>query len=106
MSRLRGRAVVPAAALLLSGSVGGPAALVLAARTAYASNRVTVVAGADSYVDSAAPRSNFGARSWLRVDRSSQQITYLKFKIPSGTNLKRGVKLKIFAETTHSLGIT
>ena len=105
MSRLRRRAVVVAAALLLSGPVGLPAALVLTAGAAYAAKPVTVVVAADSYVDSAAPRSNFGVRTSLRIDRSSQQITYLKFNIPSGTNLKQGVKLKIFAESTHSVGI-
>jgi parallel beta-helix repeat protein len=40
------------------------------------------------------------------VDGSPQQIAYLKFNIPSGTDLNGAVKLRMFAQSTHSTGVT
>ena len=105
MSGVLRRAVVLMAALML-GPVGVPAGLLLTAGTAYAATPVTVVVGADSYVDSALPTSSFGSRTSFPVDASPEQIAYLKFNIPSGTDLTQGVKLKIFAQSNHSTGLT
>ena len=106
MSGILRRAVVQTAALLLGTVVAVPAGLVLSASSASAATPVTVIAGADSYVDSALPTSNFGTRTSFPVDGSPQQIAYLKFNIPSGTELSGGVKLRIFAQSTHSIGAT
>ncbi|HEX6759723.1 MAG TPA: DNRLRE domain-containing protein, partial [Propionibacteriaceae bacterium] len=106
MSGILRRAVVQTAALLLGTVVAVPAGLVLSASSASAATPVTVIAGADSYVDSALPTSNFGTRTSFPVDGSPLQIAYLKFNIPSGTALSGGVKLRIFAQSTHSIGAT
>jgi parallel beta-helix repeat protein len=105
MSGILRRAVVSTAALSIGIAVV-PAGAILGASSASAATPVTVVANADSYVDSAAPTSNFGTRTSFLVDASPQQIAYLKFTIPSGTSLSGGVKLKIFAQSTHSTGVT
>jgi parallel beta-helix repeat protein len=106
MSGILRRAVVQTSALLLGTVVAVPAGLVLSASSASAATPVTVIADADSYVDSALPTSNFGTRTSFLVDGSPQQTAYLKFKIPSGTDLSGGVKLRIFAQSTHSIGAT
>jgi len=105
MSGVLRRGVVLTVGLLL-GPLAVPAGLVLAATSASAATAVTVVAEADSYVDSALPTSNFGTRTSFPVDNSPQQTAYLKFNIPSGTDLSGGVKLKIFAQSNHSTGFT
>jgi parallel beta-helix repeat protein len=91
---------------LLLGPVALLSGLVFTATSASAATAVTVVAEADSYVDSAYPTSNFGNRTSFPVDASPQQTAYLKFDIPSGTDLSSGVKLRIFAQSTHSTGVT
>jgi parallel beta-helix repeat protein len=67
---------------------------------------VTVAAAADTYVDAAVPTANFGTRTSMLVDASPHQIVYLKFDVPSGADLAGGVKLRIFAQSTHSTGVT
>ena len=94
------------AALLLTAVVAVPAGLVLSTTSASAATPVTVIAAADSYVDSALPTTNFGTRTSFPVDNSPQQTAYLKFNIPTGTDLSGGVKLKIFAQSNHSTGVT
>ena len=105
MSGILRPVVVPTAALLL-GPVAVSAGLVLSTTSASAATPVTVVAGADSYVASDAPTSNFGTRTSLLIDDSPQKTAYLKFNIPRGTALAGGVKLRIFAQSTHSAGVT
>lgn len=106
MSGILRRAVAHTAALLLGAVVALPAGLVLSSTSASAATPVTVIAGADSYVDSALPTTNFGTRTSFPVDNSPQQTAYLKFDIPDGTDLSGGVKLKIFAQSNHSTGVT
>lgn len=106
MSWILRRAVAQTATLLLGAVVAVPAGLVLSATSASAATPVTVIADADSYVDSALPASNFGPRTSFPVDNSPQQTAYLKFDIPAGTDLSGGVKLKIFAQSNHSTGVT
>ena len=84
MSGILRRAVAQTAALLLGAVVAVPAGLVLSATSASAATPVTVIADADSYVDSALPASNFGPRTSFPVDNSPQQTAYLKFDIPAG----------------------
>jgi parallel beta-helix repeat protein len=105
MSGVLRRAVVQMSALLLGALVAVPAGLVLSAGSASAATPVTVAAVADSYVDSAMPTSNLGTRTSFIVDGSPEQIAYLKFDIPSGTDLSGGVKLRIFAQSAHSIGV-
>jgi parallel beta-helix repeat protein len=90
----------------LAAGVAVPAGLVLSTTSASAATPVTVIASADSYVDSALPTTNFGTRTSFPVDNSPQQTAYLKFNIPSGTDLSGAVKLKIFAQSNHSTGVT
>jgi parallel beta-helix repeat protein len=106
MSGILRRAVAQTAALLLGAVIAVPAGLVLSSTSASAATPVTVIASADSYVDSALPTSNFGSRTSFPVDNSPQQTAYLKFDIPSGTDLSGGVKLRIFAQSNHSTGVT
>jgi parallel beta-helix repeat protein len=105
MSGILRPAVAPTAALLL-GPVAVSAGLALNTTSASAATPVTVVAGADSYVASDAPTSNFGTRTSFLIDDSPQKTAYLKFNIPSGTALTGGVKLRIYAQSTHSTGVT
>ena len=91
---------------LLLGPVAVLAGLVLTATSASAATAVTVVAEADSYTDSAQPTVNFGRRTSFPIDASPQQTAYLKFDIPNGTDLSGGVKLRVFAQSTHSTGVT
>ena len=106
MSGILRRAVARTGALLVGAALATPAGLVLSSTSASAATPVTVIAAADSYVDSALPTSNFGTRTSFPVDNSPQQTAYLKFKIPYGTDLSGGVKLKIFAQSNHSTGVT
>jgi parallel beta-helix repeat protein len=106
MSGILRRAVAQTAALLLGAVIAVPAGLVLSSTSASAATPVTVIASSDSYVDSALPTSNFGSRTSYPVDNSPQQTAYLKFDIPSGTDLSGGVKLKLFAQSNHSIGVT
>jgi hypothetical protein len=105
MSGILLRAVAHTAALLFGAVVALSAGLVLSSTSASAAPPVTVTAGADSYVDSALPTTNFGARTSFPVDNSPQQTAYLKFDIPAGTDLSGGVKLKILAQSNHSSGV-
>jgi parallel beta-helix repeat protein len=106
MSGILLRAVAHMAALLFGAVMALSAGLVLSSTSASAATPVTVIAGADSYVDSALPTTNFGGRTSFPVDNSPQQTAYLKFDIPAGTDLSGGVKLKIFAQSNHSSGVT
>src|SRR5688500_17470028 len=106
MSGILRPAVAQTAALLLGTVIAVPAGLVLSSTSASAATPVTVLASSDSYVDSALPTSNFGSRTSYPVDNSPQQTAYLKFDIPSGTDLSGGVKLKLFAQSNHSTGVT
>lgn len=105
MSGILRRGVILTATLLI-GPVAVSAGLVLSSTSASAATPVTVIADADSYVDSAFPTSNFGTRTSFPVDNSPQQTAYLKFDIPDGTDLSGGVKLRIFAQSNHSTGVT
>ena len=105
MSGVLRRTVLLTVGLLL-GPVAVLAGLLLTAPSASAATAVTVVAEADSYTDSAQPTVNFGRRTSFPIDASPQQTAYLKFDIPSGTDLSGGVKLRIFAQSTHSTGVT
>jgi parallel beta-helix repeat protein len=106
MSGILRRAVARTGALLVGAALAVPVGLVVSSTSASAATPVTVIAGADSYVDSALPSSNFGTRTSFPVDNSPQQTAYLKFHIPAGTDLSGGVKLKIFAQSSHSTGVT
>ena len=106
MSGILWRRAAQTAALVFSAVVAVPAGLVLSSTSASAATPVTVIASADSYVDSALPSSNFGTRTSFPVDNSPQQTAYLKFDIPDGTDLSGGVKLRIFAQSNHSSGVT
>jgi parallel beta-helix repeat protein len=106
MSGILRRTAAQTAAFLVGAVLAVPAGLVLSSTSASAATPVTVTAAADSYVDSALPTSNFGTRTSFPVDNSPQQTAFLKFNIPAGTDLSGGVKLKIFAQSNHSTGVT
>ena len=86
---------------LLLLAVGG-----IAVPRAAAAEPVTVAALEDSYVDAAQPAVNFGARTYFLIDGDPQQTSYLKFDIPAGTDLTGGVKLRVFAQSSHRSGVT
>jgi parallel beta-helix repeat protein len=106
MSGILRRAVARTGALLVGAALAVPVGLVMSSTSASAATPVTVIAGADSYVDSALPSSNFGSRTSFPVDNSPQQTAYLKFNIPAGTDLSGSVKVEIFAQSNHSTGVT
>jgi parallel beta-helix repeat protein len=100
------RGVVLTATFLL-GPTLVTAGLVLTTNSASAATPVTLVASADSYVDAGAQAANFGTATALRVDGDPEKVAYLKFNIPSGTALTGSVvKLRFFAETSHTAGVT
>ncbi|TFV74835.1 right-handed parallel beta-helix repeat-containing protein [Blastococcus sp. CT_GayMR19] len=105
MSAIMRRAIGLTFAVLL-----GPAVMSigtgLSLPSASAAEPVTVTAAADSYVDAALPTSNFGTRTSYLIDASPQQIAYLRFDIPAATDLTGGVKLRVFAQSTHTAGVT
>ncbi len=78
-------AVGGVAGALLAGTALIPAAAPLAA----AATSLTVTASADTYVDSARPASNFGARTSMNADGSPAQAMLLRFSIPAGTTVHR-----------------
>jgi parallel beta-helix repeat protein len=98
----RGFRVASAALLGLFVSTAGGAVLGPVASAAA----VSVAASADSYVSSAAPTTNYGTRQYVLVDGSPEQVAYLRFDIPAGTDMSAGVQLRIFAESSHSTGVT
>ncbi|MDF2461357.1 MAG: hypothetical protein K0S68_760, partial [Candidatus Saccharibacteria bacterium] len=73
MSGILRPAIAQTAARLLGAVIAVPAGLVLSSTSASAATPVTVIASADSYVDSALPTSNFGSRTSFPVDNSPQQ---------------------------------
>jgi hypothetical protein len=100
------RGVVLTATFLL-GATLVTAGMVLTTNSASAATPVTVVASVDSYVDAGAQAASFGTDTALRVDGDPQKVAYLKFNIPSGTALTGSVvKLRFFAETSHTAGVT
>src|SRR5215212_11993893 len=97
------RAAVLACALLL-GVALAPAGTPMSLPVASAAP-LTVNAVADSYVSAGTPTSNFGTRAYVIVDGDPQTVAYLKFDVPTGTDLTAGAKLRIFAESTHRTGV-
>jgi len=87
------------AAKRLALAVAAAAVLVLAAPLSpvrAADGVVTPVA--DSYVDAAAPGSNFGASSTLRTDGSPIQRTFIKFNV---TGAGSSAALRVYSTTDH-----
>ena len=66
---------------------------------------VSVPAAEDSYVGASTPTSVFGTRAYMVVDGDPEQVAYLKFDIPAGTDLSSGVRLRIFSESSHRTGV-
>jgi uncharacterized repeat protein (TIGR01451 family) len=58
---------------------------------------------ADSYVDEAAPTTNFGTSTSFRTDGSPVLTAYLRFNV-QGVGPTDSVSLRVFAETANSLG--
>jgi uncharacterized repeat protein (TIGR01451 family) len=58
---------------------------------------------ADSYVDEAAPTTNFGTSTSFRTDGSPVLTAYLRFNV-QGVGSTDSVTLRVFAETANSLG--
>jgi parallel beta-helix repeat protein len=83
-------------ALLAAALVGAPHA---------AAATVAVTAVEDSYVDASLPTTNFGTKLYVKADNDPIQIAYLKFDVPSGTDLSQGAHLRVFAESSHSRGV-
>lgn len=98
----------PLRAALVAALVAGvaPLALTSVVNPAQAATTAEVIAGSDSYVDSAHPSSNYGTAATLHVDGSpSLMTTYLRFDLTSyaGQTLT-SAQLRIRTGTTSSAG--
>jgi regulation of enolase protein 1 (concanavalin A-like superfamily) len=72
-----------------------------------ASNTLTFVPAADSYVNQSDPTRNFGSSTSIRVDGSPLLHGYLRFDVIGiGSNLVTKVTLNIYANSSSSAGIT
>lgn len=67
---------------------------------------LTFVTGADTYVNSGSPTSNYGAAISLRMDASPDLHGYLRFTVQglAGTPIV-SAQLKVYSNSTSSLGI-
>ncbi len=71
------------------------------------SGSLTVTAGADTYVNSASPTSNYGSNTALRVDASPDELrSYIKFNVQGLPGPVTKATLRIFANSGSSTGIS
>ncbi len=60
---------------------------------------------ADAYVSGPSPTTNFGSASTLRTDLNDGQRSFIRFDTTGTLGTITNATLRVFAETTHSLGI-
>jgi hypothetical protein len=75
-----------------------------ATATTPSTGTFTFLAEADAYVDNATPASNFGTLTTFRADASPIQRSYLRFTLQGLSGAVVDAKLRIFAETSSSIG--
>jgi parallel beta-helix repeat protein len=94
-----------AAVVLVAGIVIAAGLLALGAGPAAAAT-LTFTPQADSYVDAANPTTNYGNNSTLRVDGSPVVRSYLRFDVQGVSGGVSSAKLRIFANSNHSVGFS
>jgi len=72
--------------------------------TPNSSPTVTVVAEADTWIDSSNPGSNFGTASSMRIDGSPDRRGYVRFDVTGITDPIVSATLRVRAESTHATG--
>ena len=87
--------------LLVACLVGGSGLFV---STAEAAGSTPFTPGADSYVKSDTPTTNFGTATTLRVDNSPTTISYLRFTVSGTSGAVTNALLRVFANSSQSVG--
>ncbi|MDQ3098156.1 MAG: DNRLRE domain-containing protein [bacterium] len=67
------------------------------------SNALVLIPTEDGYVSADAPQKTYGSESYLKVDRSSQKMAYLKFKIPADKPFSK-VLLRLYPTDSNNIG--
>ncbi len=71
-----------------------------------ASNSITFVPTADSYVNSGSPTTNSGTATTLRADGSPVVLSFLKFSVSGLSGAPSQVILRLYANSTQSIGVS
>jgi parallel beta-helix repeat protein len=69
-----------------------------------AAANTTLLAVADSYVDSGTPSSNFGTATTIRTDGSPTRTAYLRFNV-QGAGGGQPATLRLYAQSSNSTGV-
>ena len=72
--------------------------------TPGSSGTLTFTAHADTYVNATAPGTNYGAATVLRLDASPDLRSYLRFDLSGITGTVTSAKLRVFSNSSHSVG--
>ncbi len=86
------------------GSLNSPTATVTATVSSGGGGTFTFTATADAYVDSSQASLNFGISNTIRVDASPTLRSYLTFNITGLTGTVSSVSLRVFANSSQSVG--